>query len=192
MTTELKQIFYRFLYYFWGQHCCWTVASIIGYDFYAFHKFPLPSTFLLPLSPIDVPASLVSLLFHLCDHFSIFAILPLPYFSITILVGSQIFWWLMMGNKKGPNTNVLHYELRARLSILCADYPGCFNFHTQNCQCFSLCSRIFHRLGPMPFWGNQRTQILNDGLRQMTLALCSKVKHLYDSSLWLKRSKIRH
>jgi len=118
MTTELKQIFYRFLYYFWGQHCCWTVASIIGYDFYVFHKFPLPSTFLLPLSPIDVPASLVSLLFHLCDHFSIFAILPLPYFSITILVGSQIFWWLMMGNKKGPNTNVLHYELKARLSIL--------------------------------------------------------------------------
>ena len=66
IAIELKQIFYSFLYYFWGQHCCWTVASTIGNDFFVFHKFPLPSTFLLTPSAIDVPASLHTAISHCC------------------------------------------------------------------------------------------------------------------------------
>jgi len=58
IAIELKQIFYSFIYYFWGQHCCWTVASIIGKDFLFFINFHCPQLFYCPPSPIDVPASL--------------------------------------------------------------------------------------------------------------------------------------
>ena len=48
IKIELKQIFYSFFCYIWGQH--WTVANVISNDFFVFkkkHTFPLPSTFLL-------------------------------------------------------------------------------------------------------------------------------------------------
>jgi len=47
IKIELKYSLYSFFYYFWGQHSCWTVASIIGNDFFVFYKLPLPSSFLL-------------------------------------------------------------------------------------------------------------------------------------------------
>jgi len=42
-------VFFIF-FYFWGQHCCLTEASIIGNDLFVFYKFPLPSTFYFPLA----------------------------------------------------------------------------------------------------------------------------------------------
>jgi len=56
---RIETNFYSLFFYFWGQHCCWTVAGKVGNDFFVFHKYPLPSTFLLPPPcPTDVPASL--------------------------------------------------------------------------------------------------------------------------------------
>jgi len=76
ITIELKQIFHSLLCYFWGQHCGWTVANIFGKDFFVFHPFPLPSSFLLTPSSIDVPASLVL-------HSTWLAVLPLGSVAIT-------------------------------------------------------------------------------------------------------------
>jgi len=65
INIELKQIFYKFFYYFWGQHFWWTVASINGNNFFVFRKFPLPSTFYCLPSSTDVLASLM--LGHKCS-----------------------------------------------------------------------------------------------------------------------------
>ena len=61
IKIELKQIFYSLFYYFWGQHCCWTVASKIGNDFVVFHVSTALNFFTAPPCPTDVPASLAAI-----------------------------------------------------------------------------------------------------------------------------------
>jgi len=57
IKIELKPIFYSFFFYFWGQHCCLTDASIIRNDFLYFISFHCPQGF-TALHPTAVPASL--------------------------------------------------------------------------------------------------------------------------------------
>jgi len=55
IEIELKQIFYTFFYYSLGQHCCLTVASIIGnYHFLFFMSFHCPQHFYFPPCLTDV------------------------------------------------------------------------------------------------------------------------------------------
>ena len=53
---KFRMIFYKFCYYFWGQHCWWTETNIFGNDFFVLYIFPLPSTVSLLPCPTAAPA----------------------------------------------------------------------------------------------------------------------------------------
>ena len=55
---KFRMVFYNFCYYFSGKHWRWTEISILGNEFFGFHKFPLHPTLSLPPCPTAASVSL--------------------------------------------------------------------------------------------------------------------------------------